>query len=63
MKEPTLFTPKQIQEWSTYRLRESPLDHVLCRGLRMTRLVIGHRISLAWGVFTGEYDALRWEEE
>lgn len=22
---------------------------------------IGHRLKLAWGVFTGKYDALKWE--
>lgn len=35
--------------------------YVLARPIRFAPLL--HRIRVAWGVFTGKYDALKWTEQ
>lgn len=63
MKEPKLFSPEEIKNWDIFRLQKQPNQHLLCRGLRMTRLRLVYRLKMAFGVFKGRYDVLKWEAE
>lgn len=59
MEEPKLLTPTQIQKNDISALIDGEWKPV--RSLTMRRLILWHRFKLAWGVFTGKYDAVRWE--
>ena len=58
MKHPKLYTSNDIKHWDT----EKELDTGQWVPTRPYHLNPGlsERLRLAWGVFTGKYDALLW---
>lgn len=64
MIEPRIFTPDSFDgsiERVTQQLKNG--RWVLARGIRLERLQLRWRLKLAFGVFTGKYDALLWIED
>ena len=59
MRQPVIYTPRQLQKWDTEEERNSggylpsrPLGHNLFSML--------HRWKVAWRVLIGKYDAVNW---
>lgn len=56
---PNLITADSLLTWDVHAENEIG-KWVLARGLGWQGLCFRRRLKLAWGVFTGKYDALRW---
>ena len=57
---PSLYSANQIQDWpvSAFGAEGTPFP---ARPLGFQGLCFMRRLELAWGVFIGRYDALRWK--
>lgn len=62
MRSPITYTPEVLQQWGTSCqlpdgrwVNARPDGHNLCS--------FWLRLRTAWRVFTGRYDALRWEQQ
>lgn len=58
---PNLFLADQLRDWGV--ATEIDGRWVAARPLGYQGWMPLHRLRLAWGVFTGRYDALRWTEK
>jgi hypothetical protein len=56
-----LYTAEELKDWSDQSSRDGK-TWVMARPLGFQGLCLRRRIALAWGVFTGRYDALCWHE-
>jgi len=59
---PNVFWADEIRRWDAYR-KKSEGSWVACRPLGFPGYRLITRFKIAWKVFTGQYDALRWDEE
>jgi hypothetical protein len=71
---PTLYDAKDLTQWANWIRRPvirhvqsqgkpDPFELIPARPLGWQGLSLRNRLRLAWGVFTGEYDAVRWEDQ
>ena len=58
---PTTFPVDELTHWHPY-CEVQPGQWEPARPMGMQGLFLLHRISTAWFVFTGEFDAVRWIE-
>lgn len=56
---PNVFTPEQLRTWSV-SCEGSNGVWVAARPLGWQGWSLRRRLKLAWGVFTGRYDVLKW---
>ena len=56
---PNCYTPEQLQKWDVAR-EGNEGNWVAARPMQLRGFFLRRRLKLAWGVFTGRYDALRW---
>ena len=61
MSAPNLFWARELKEWSISAIGPLGIRH-MCRPSGFHGLCLRRRLKLAWGVFTGRYDAVRWTE-
>lgn len=61
MRIPIIFYADDVKKWCHTAERESDGRWVLARPYALGGLFIIHRIKMAWGVFTGNYDVLIWK--
>ena len=61
MSAPNLFWARQLKEWPCETAGKLGVYH-MARPIGFQGMFLPHRIRLAWGVFTGKYDAVRWSE-
>jgi hypothetical protein len=54
-----VFTPEQIREWEMSTPNHAG-QWVCARPVGWQGLCLLKRLKLAWGVFTGRYDVLKW---
>lgn len=59
MRNPDLYTAKQMKEWSSYESKDDG-PYVPSRPLPFYGLCLKRTLKLAWGVLIGKYDALDW---
>lgn len=62
MKAPAVYRARTIQSWTTMERRTGPITGLPyftpARPIHTANLRT--RLKIAWGVFTGRYDALNW---
>jgi hypothetical protein len=62
MNTPHLYFVPELIEWGTHTQTNHPeAGWIPARPLGFQGLSLRRRLSLAWGVFTGKYDAVYWE--
>jgi hypothetical protein len=61
MNTPHLFWARQLKEWEISAKGPLGIYH-MARPMGFQGLCIRQRLKLAWGVFTGRYDAVQWSE-
>lgn len=54
-----VWTPQGLKNWETSVLNDNG-EYVPYRPLGYPALRLIQRLKLAWGVFTGRYDVLKW---
>jgi hypothetical protein len=59
---PNVFWADEITRWSTHK-KDSKGRWTAARPLGYAGLHLFKRAKIAWKVFIGQYDALRWDEE
>jgi hypothetical protein len=57
---PTVLTPEQLRKWDMSTSYDGGDSYVACRPMGWQGLCLLKRLKLAWGVFTGRYDVLKW---
>lgn len=64
MKTPWLYKANEIKHWSSDRVVSFNGKNIWipARPYNLSGLNIIQRLMNAWGVFTGKYDALDWQE-
>lgn len=63
IRTPELYHADQLGFGPTTTIDKHPHNiHVLVRPLSMSGINMLQRLRMAWGVFTGKYDAVRWIE-
>lgn len=60
MRYPAIWSADELHRWSVTTTFDD-ITWVCARPEAPTRFGLIHRLRTAWRVFTGEYDALRWE--
>lgn len=61
MNVPNLFWARDLKEWPVYNRGKLGFP-TMDRPMGFQGLFLGIRLRLAWSVFTGRYDAVRWSE-
>lgn len=65
MRNPSVYTASQIKDWPSYELTKLdvfiPSRPLPFYGISLS--IVWRTIKLTWGVFTGKYDALNWEDK
>lgn len=61
MNTPNLYRLQHLIEVVQCNSREVNGQWVPCRPLGFQGLYLVKRLRLTWGVFTGKYDAVKWE--
>lgn len=61
MNTPHLFWARELKEWSVSECGRLGV-YTMSRPMGFSGLCIRRRLTLAWGVFTGRYDAVRWSK-
>lgn len=61
MNTPNLYWARELKEWNMSARGPLGIWH-MCRPIGFPGLCLRRRLTLAWGVFTGRYDAVRWTE-
>lgn len=62
-KAPDIYTPIQIKKWPNDEGRKDKYGQMYYQPARPIHLDSwATRFKLAWGVFTGKYDALDWQD-
>lgn len=56
---PNVFTPEQLRHWEM-SVSADGQHYVPARPMGYPGLGLRRRLKLAWGVFTGRYDVLKW---
>ena len=59
MKTPMIYGATQLNNWPTTVVPHDQVPY-MARPMGWQGSFVIHRLRLAWGVFTGKYDALRW---
>jgi len=62
MSAPTLYTADELRRWNCDRGLPDG-RYVAARPMGWPGYALRLRLRLAWAVFTGRYDALRWTEQ
>ena len=62
MNCPNLFNSDELTHWSNQK-EISPDNWVAARPLGLQGLFLVHRLRLAWRVFKGQYDVVKWTEQ
>lgn len=57
---PAVLTPEQLRKWDVSASYDGGESYVMARPLGWQGLCLAKRLKLAWGVFTGRYDVLKW---
>lgn len=60
---PTLYNADQLKWWLAFREKPETGAYVMARPLGFYGICLRKRLKLSWGVFTGKYDALKWDEQ
>lgn len=58
---PALWSADQLRQWEVAANTPGTDTWYSCRPLGYQGICLRRRLKLAWGVFTGKYDAVRWE--
>ena len=61
MNTPNLFWARELKEWDMSTSGRLGIWH-MARPIGFQGICLRRRLKLAWGVFTGRYDAVRWSE-
>ena len=59
MRQPAIFSPDELKKWSVTTTFDD-IRWVCARPMAPTQFGLIHRVKMAWFVFTGKYDVLRW---
>jgi len=64
MRTPLLYKANEIKHWESYRVVNFNNKNIWipARPYSICGINLVQRIMNAWGVFTGKYDALDWQE-
>lgn len=62
MKRPCCYTAEQVMSWTVSEEYE-PGTWRAARPYNLGGFKLIWRLKLAWGVFTGKFDALKWNDE
>jgi len=65
MRTPWLYKANEIKNWSSDRVARFNGKNIWipARPYSLSGLNIVQRLMNAWGVFTGKYDAIDWQEQ
>lgn len=60
MRHPSIRTPESLRQWTEMKLDSDTGKWVLARPIPYPSFMFWWRVHLAFMVFTGKYDALKW---